>query len=216
MRGVPFRFSGFARFVMRPVLKILVLAAVVLGLAGVSQAQDHVEILGGYSYLRASIPEAETPPCPPTCTPAAQISQHANLNGWEFAGQFKVLPFLGVVADFDGTYVSLEGAPVHVHTYLFGAQASLPTRVSPFVHAMFGVAQENQGVISPACPGASGQCIASLGSSTSFATALGAGFDIRVAPFLKVRLIQVDYLHTTFHGVGQNVPRISAGIVVHF
>jgi len=41
-------------------------------------------------------------------------------------------------------------------------------------------------------------------------------FDVKVAPFVSVRLIQVDYLRTQLHGATQNQPRVSAGIVLHF
>jgi len=41
-------------------------------------------------------------------------------------------------------------------------------------------------------------------------------FDVKVAPFVSVRLIQVDYLRTQLHGATQNQPRVSAGIVLRF
>jgi hypothetical protein len=55
-----------------------------------------------------------------------------------------------------------------------------------------------------------------LGSDTSWATAFGVGIDVKVAPFIKVRLFQVDYLRTQLHRASQNQPRVSAGIVFHF
>jgi len=41
-------------------------------------------------------------------------------------------------------------------------------------------------------------------------------FDVKVVPFVFVRLIQVDYLRTQLHGTIQNQPRVSAGIVLRF
>jgi len=196
------------------------LALVVSAFTTACKAQDKVEVFGGYSYVRASV-QVEQSPCNPICTPAPPpITQHTNLNGWNFSGQYKFLPFLGVVADFNGTYGTLDNVGTREHTFLFGPQISLPARVSPFAHALFGVAKESQDPIPPPpCPvGAIIPCsgFSSLGADRSFATAVGAGIDVKAIPFLSVRLIQLDYLRTQLHGATQNQPRISAGVVFHF
>ena len=194
-------------------LSILLLSFV--SLVAPSRAQDKFELFGGYSYLRASVqvgqvgPLGPGTPCPPNCGTPPAISQHANLNGWEFAGQYKPLPFLGAVADFNGNYGTLDGAGTRIHTFLFGPQVSLPGKVSPFVHALIGVAKESQDTIP-------GGAFFSLHSDKSLATAVGAGIDVKVIPFVSVRLIQVDYLRTQLHGATQNQPRVSAGVVLHF
>ena len=213
---------GSSRFRLL-LLKLFVLCAAVLYHATSSKAQDKVELFGGYSYLRASIREGQLT-CP-VCLPPLLLTHptlHANLNGWEFSGQYKLLPFLGAVADFNGTYGTLDGAATREHTFLFGPQVSLPAAVSPFAHALFGFAKQSQdaipGVVPGLCPATNPTCAVrfSLGSDTSFATAIGAGFDIKLVPFVKLRLIQVDYLHTQLHGATQNQPRASAGVVFHF
>jgi len=56
----------------------------------------------------------------------------------------------------------------------------------------------------------------SLGPDRSVATALGAGIDVKLVPFVKLRLVQIDYVRTELHGVTQNQPRVSAGVVLHF
>jgi len=114
-----------------------------------------------------------------------------------------------VVADFEGNYGTLDGGKTRVHTFVFGPQVSLPAKVSPFVHALFGVAKESQDPIT-------NPAFSSLGSDTSFATALGGGIDVKAARFLSIRFLQVDYLRTHLHGKSQNQPRVSAGIVLHF
>ncbi len=201
LRGLFFQFSVFLLLCVGPVAP--------------SKAQDKVELFGGYSYLRASVqvgqvgPLGPGAPCPPNCGTPPAIAQHANLNGWEFAGQYKFLPFLGAVADVSGNYGTLDGAGTRVHTFLFGPQISLPRKVSPFAHAVIGVAKESQDAF---VNGA----FFSLGSDKSLATAVGAGIDVKVIPFVSVRLIQIDYLRTRLHGAAQNQPRVSAGIVVHF
>lgn len=183
----------------------LIVFLAILGLSGVCQAQDKVEVYGGYSYLRASIEVGNFVPGPPPFN----TTEHANLNGWEFSGQYKLLPFLGAVADFNGNYGALNGSSVREHTFLFGPQVSLPAKVSPFAHALFGVAKESQAfaVVVPS---------GTLTADTSFAMALGAGIDVNVFPFVKLRLIQFDYLRTQLYSATQNQPRVSAGVVFHF
>ena len=176
-----------------------------------SQAQDKIELFGGYSYFRASVREVQSSP-----TASTLINERTNLNGWELAGQYKLLPFLGAVADFNGTYGTLRGARTREHTFLVGPQVSLPARVSPFAHALFGVAKESQDPIAQSCPALTCTSFGSLGTGTSFASALGAGIDVKLNRFLKIRLIQMDYVRTTLHGATQNQPRASAGIIFHF
>lgn len=204
--------------------KFLALAALVAGMAVSSQAQDKVELFGGYSYFRASIEEGQFgplgpgTPCPPNCGTPPHIAQNANLNGWEFSGQYKFLPFFGGVVDLNGTYGKLNGASTREHTYLIGPQVSLPFKISPFAHALVGLARESQHPLAVAIPvtpsGNAG--FFSLGSDTSWASAVGGGLDWHVAPFVAVRVFQVDYVHTHLHGASQNQPRVSAGVVFHF
>jgi hypothetical protein len=96
-----------------PLLGLLLLASLS------AQAQDKVELFGGYSYMRLHNPTA-------------------NLNGWEIAGQYKFTDWLGGVADFDGHYGSPNGISTSTHTYLFGPQISWPSRVSPFARLLLG------------------------------------------------------------------------------
>jgi hypothetical protein len=223
MRSCSRQTAGTSHFPLLLLLKLFALFGTVLCVAATSRAQDKIELFGGYSYFRASIRIGEATPvgpgilCPPTCN-TSMTTQHANLNGWELSGQYKLLPFLGAAADFNGNYGTLDGAGTRMHTFLFGPQLSLPTRVSPFVHALFGVAKESQDAIPVACVQVTPICPGpfSLGSDTSFGTAVGAGFDIKLAPLVKLRLIQVDYLRTQLHGATQDQARASAGIVLHF
>jgi hypothetical protein len=64
-----------------------VLLFLCVGFASPSQAQDKVELFGGYSYLRGSVqvgqvgPLGPGTPCPPNCGNPATVAQNANLNG---------------------------------------------------------------------------------------------------------------------------------------
>jgi opacity protein-like surface antigen len=100
--------------------RIFVLIGLVF-LASVSiQAQDKVEVFGGYSYQRVG------------------NNPSFNQNGWELAGQYKLADFIGIVGDFDGHYGSVGGAGTAIHAFLFGPQVSFPSRVSPFAQFLIG------------------------------------------------------------------------------
>src|SRR5215469_9320535 len=106
-----------------------------------TKAQDQVELFGGYSYMRTD------------------NSPSANLNGFEFSGQYKFTDWLGAVADFDGHYGSPFGPNAAVNSFLFGPQVSFPARVSPFAHVLIGGAHfSNHGI-----------------TDTSFSMAIGGG-----------------------------------------
>jgi hypothetical protein len=189
------------------------------------RAQDKFEIFGGFSYARVPVqiftpiaiagPVIVIPPgtCPITgCPPGIGgfSTDHVNTHGWELSAAFKPTEWLGAVADFSEHYGSTHGSNLHLNTYLFGPQVSFPARVSPFAHVLFGGAHEsisNPGV-------AIG--IPNLGTNNAFATAVGAGIDVKPFHFVSVRLFQFDYLMTRFGSKTQNQPRASAGLVLRF
>ena len=190
---------------------VLLLCCALAISAADAAAQDKVELFGGYSFVRASVPVTATILCPtPTC-PATTANYHASLNGWEFAGTYKTNRWLGLTGDLGGQYGTIGTASTHLQTYLFGPTISLPSRVSPFAHVLFGGAHEAVG------NGLTGTGSVTLPTSGNFfAIAAGAGIDVKVAPLIAVRLIQIDYLATRAYSTTQNQPRISAGVVVHF
>jgi hypothetical protein len=82
------------------------------------------------------------------------------------------------------------------------------------VHALVGGAHEAIGSGITPVTGFSASVLPTSGNA--FATAIGGGIDLRVAPFLSVRPIQLDYLPTHFNSTTQNQPRVSAGLVIRF
>lgn len=145
-------------------------------------AQDKAEVFGGYSYMRL------------------RGGADVNLNGWEASAQYKFRDWLGGVADFDGHYGSIGGVGTSVHSYLFGPQVSLPSRVSPFAHVLLGGAHFSVG---------------GFGDS-AFAMAIGGGMDYEINQRFSWRIIQGDYLLTKFGNDTQNNGRISTGVVFRF
>jgi hypothetical protein len=152
-----------------------------------AQLEDKVEVFGGYAYMRFN----------------PNGASGTNLNGWEASAQYKFTDWLGGVADFSGDYGTVTGvSSSSVHTFLFGPQVSFPARVSPFAHVLLGGAHFSFGQGGP--------------SDTGFASAVGAGFDAKVGHGISWRIVQGDWLHTSFFGAGQNNARISTGIVFRF
>lgn len=179
-------------------------------------AQEQLKLFVGYSYLRPSVTYDQVSACPLTCpAPPASATNHPNFNGYEFSATYKLLPFVGVTADFSGHYGTVTGSSSgHVQTYLFGPELAFPAKVSPFVHALVGVGHQAVGAGTST---SNGDPVVVLSSSeNAFATALGGGIDLHIAPFLSFRAIQMDYLVTRFHSGTQNQPRASTGIVVRF
>jgi hypothetical protein len=177
---------------------------------------QQLKLFAGYSYLRPSLTYDQVSVCPSVCpSVAASVTRHPNLNGYEFSATYKILPFVGIKADFSGHYGSAAGSSsTHVQTYLFGPELFFPAKVSPFVHALVGAGHRAVGAGTGTSNGVPVVILSS--SESAFATALGGGIDLHIAPFLSFRAIQLDYLVTRFHSGTQNQPRASTGIVLRF
>jgi hypothetical protein len=173
----------------------------VLWFAGLATAQipTRGNVFFGYSYLHSD------------------LNSGANLNGWEASVEGKVIPFLGIVADFDSHYGSQNfstcpdvpvgivcssfNAGVTEHNYLFGPRVSISVgKFRPFAEALFGAGHVDAGL---------------AGSDTSFATGIGGGLDYKLLKPIAWRF-QGDYVQTRFFGGTQNNVRFSTGIAVHF
>jgi hypothetical protein len=195
---------------------LLSLIGMLVFAAGSAQAQDKIEVFGGYSYVHAQTSWTEALLCPQVTCPFRLVKPKLNLNGWEVSGIYKANRWLGLGADFSGHYGSFSGASYHLQTYLFGPQISLPGKISPFAHVLVGGAHATSGV------GAGSSSIVTAANGTpndTFAAIVGAGIDIKVAPFLWFRPVQIDYLATRFNQPNsgtQSQPRFSAGVVFHF
>lgn len=176
---------------------------VILGGLAVAQIPTSGNVYFGYAYYHAPISSIDT----------------ANTNGWEASFEDKVLPFIGIVADFTQHYGS-ENFPafacplpssggsclssnfnVHEQNYLFGPRASVSVgRFRPFAEALFGAGHVSTN---------------GVGSDTSFATAIGGGLDYRILRPIAWRF-EGDYVQTRFFGNRQNNLQLSTGIVLRF
>jgi hypothetical protein len=187
-------------------------------------AQDKLVIFGGYSYLRPPITADETN-CPtPNVCPVIPVfllpvTSRQNLNGGEFPATYRFLPFLGLAADFSGHYGPTADntngtSRTHQYTCLFGPEVSLPSRISPFAHVLFGGTHQSISASGFAGSNIVNSVLASTNSG--FATAFGTGIDLKLIPHVWIRPIQLDYLVTRLGTTTQNQPRVSAGVVLHF
>jgi hypothetical protein len=179
-------------------MRKLVVFAFVFILAEIAAAQIPTSgnIFFGYSYLNTNL-----------------NGDRNSLNGWEGSVEAKVLPHIGLVADFSGHYGSetfkacngfdcvIFDSDVTQSNYLFGPRVSASFgRIRPFAELLIGAAHVD---------------IHSLDSDTSFATAIGGGLDYRFLKLLAWRF-QGDYIHTSPFNTPQNNLRLSTGIVVRF
>jgi hypothetical protein len=166
-----------------------------------AQVPTSGNVFFGYSYFNTNVTGAN----------------RTSTNGWEASFEGKIIPFLGMVADFDGHYGSANfpaldcpgvGCPlppfsanISEHDFLFGPRVSVPAgRFRPFGEFLFGVGHINANA---------------AGTDNSFATAVGGGLDYRIIRPIAWRF-QGDYVHTSFFSTTQNNVRLSTGIVLRF
>jgi len=185
--------------------RTIAIAFTLFMLAGAVYAQvPGGNVYFGYSYMSADLVS----------------NSRTSLNGWNGSIEGKVLPFIGIVADFSGEYGSAPlgnpactviiggscspSASTHIQTFLFGPRVSVSVaKFRPFAEALIGAEHisENASPFS--------------NSDTSFAYALGGGLDYHLIPLISWRL-EGDMVQTRFFSNTQNNVRISTGIVIHF
>ncbi len=179
----------------------VVIVLIVFASFAAAQVPTSGNVFFGYSYFNTNVPGAN----------------RINTNGWEASFEGKIVPFLGMVADFDSHYGTANfpavdcpgvGCPlppssanVSAHNFLFGPRVSVPAgKFRPFGEFLIGAGHINAGA---------------AGSDTSFATAIGGGLDYRIVRPVAWRF-QGDYIHTNLFGTGENNVRLSTGIVFRF
>jgi hypothetical protein len=163
-----------------------------------------------------------------------RTSQH----GFETAGVYNFSRYVGIKADFSGTYKSddfsstfisptgnatVSGKVRHsLYNALGGVQIkdnSVDKTFKPFAHAMVGIAHSRDAVSNYACAPAA-NCTLLIApsdqtfSNTHFAGAFGGGLDIKVSDRFDFRAFQVDYNPIWRQGGVTNNVRFGIGIVI--
>ena len=188
-------------------LKMSKLVLILFAFASALHAQSVLpkgNVYFGYSYNHFNVGQGFVVP-----------NSSSNINGYEFSGEGRVLPFLGIVGDISSYYGHATGAgplcpapvcsgigsySIREQNYLFGPRASVTVgRITPFAHVLVGIGHTSSGIT----------------GDTSFATALGGGADYKLSGPLGWRF-QADYLRTRFFSTSQNNVRLSTGIVFRF
>ena len=167
---------------------LLTILVATIGWAAVAHAQPKAEIFGGYQFTRVGGPGG------------------VNANGWNLAITGNVNRWFGVTADFSGAYKSMGGINANAYTYAFGPTITRrQERVNPFAHILLGGFR--------AAAGFGGS---STGTS-GYAMITGGGIDVKAAPRIAVRVVQVDWImwHTQGYTEKKNA-RISTGLVFRF
>jgi hypothetical protein len=175
---------------------VVILFVFILAEIATAQIPTSGNVFFGYSYFNTNL-----------------NGDRNNLNGWEGSVEGKILPHIGIVADFSGHYGSEDftacngfdcvifNTDVTQHNYLFGPRVSASIgKIRPFAELLIG---------------ASHVSVRDLDSDTSFATGVGGGLDYRLLKLLAWRF-QGDYIHTSVFNGPQNNLRLSTGIVVRF
>ena len=174
------------------------------GSKNANQPQPDLDL--GYSYLRSNAP-------PGGCT-------CINLNGgnatiaWPLNnGRFELL---GDVSAAHAGGISIGGYSLTLSSYTAGVRVQpwfAHSSMHPFGEALIGLAHSSGTLVE-------GQTATRrLTLTVSFATNLGGGLDLGVSCRLSWRMIEADYLLTTFSNGGnnhQNNLRLSTGVVIHF
>jgi opacity protein-like surface antigen len=165
---------------------------------------DRLEIFGGYSLA------------------ASEFGIYGGVtNGWNASLNTKVMPNVGLVADFAGYYKTIGyGANVPsdhstTYTFTFGPQISKTfSRLTPFGHALIGFGQIDS--TQDARPSYN-----PIKTANSLALVIGGGLDVRLSGRIAWR-VEGDYLHTSFQpadnqltATGSNV-RFCTGLVFRF
>jgi len=220
-------------------MKRLLLAwIVVLALSGVAVAQDfpRFEIYGGYSAQRlgisdddlnsiTSIMEEEFELICPGCDSSVTSSKFLK-KGFEGAFTVNVNSYFGIAVDVrygfddlitgrvsDNSEIDVNGTIEYKNLAILAGPrlAFRSERVTPFVHALFGM---DRGKVNYTLTGT--QTDSGEMEDTGLGIALGGGFDVNLGDTVALRLAQVDYYLTRYNEEFRNNISFSGGIVFRF
>jgi len=170
-----------------------------------AEKAPRAELALGYTYMHSNAP-------PGGCG-------CFNLNGGSASFAWAIVPgkwdLVGDVVSGHGSNISANGYGLTLSAFTGGVRYIPPFRNSslhPFGQVLLGMAHS------------SGTLVSSSNSSTTnagaaFAANLGGGLDLSASRRFSIRLIEADYLVTTFNNGAnnhQNNLRIGAGVVLHF
>ena len=199
------------RIKVKLILALAILAVSAAGAVGYAQpasapvSKPHAEVALDYSYLHSNAPVGDC-----GCF---------NLNGGSatFAWLFghRSFALVGDVTVAHADAISAGEYGLTLSTFTAGGRYAPRlghSALRPFGQALAGVAHSSGSLVE-------GQNSVTSNAGAAFAANVGGGMDLRVSHHFSIRLVEADYLVTTFkNGVNdhQNNLRVSTGVVLHF
>jgi peptidoglycan-associated lipoprotein len=142
-----------------------------------------------------------------------------NLNGGGATFAWAIVPgkwdLVGDIVADHASNISAAGYGLTLSAYTAGVRYIAPFHTSslqPFGQVLVGFAHSSGTLVQAPNAG-------SANAGAAFASNLGGGLDLSVNRRFSIRIIEADYLVTTFNNGAnnhQNNTRISAGVVMHF
>lgn len=172
------------------VIFLILMATMAFPAAALAAADDDVakaEVYGGYLYGQAK----------------SDTYGWVGYHGWEASVCANVTPWLGLVADFNGSYGSVEDVDSNGYGFLFGPQFSLRKydKVRPYARALFGALR-----VSAEAPHVSS-------SDTGFYLLVGGGLDWKVSNRVWIRGVGIDYGFDTCFDSRDSSFNVSVGLI---
>jgi peptidoglycan-associated lipoprotein len=179
-------------------------SSVALAQAAPMQEVPRGELALGYSYVHSNVPPGGCG-CFSLNGGNATFAWPIKSSGFALAGDITIA---------HGS-ASSTGDGVTLSTFTAGGRYRPREGRSPwlpFGQVLLGFAHANGSLVAGANPGAAN-------ADASFAANIGGGLDLRTSPGFSIRIVEADYLLTTFDNGSnnhQNNVRVGAGVVVRF
>jgi outer membrane immunogenic protein len=194
-------------FFLLSVMAVLSTAQALAQLAqpAAAPAQPRADLALGYTYLRSN--------APPGGCGCFNLNGGSATFGWR-VGQSHIA-IVGDVTVAEAGKVSSNGYGLTLTTITFGTRYQFRlghSPLHPFAQILAGVAHGSGSLVDGQNPSVSN-------SGGTFAGNAGGGLDLKITHRLAIRLVEADYLATTFDNGNndhQNNLRLSSGVVFHF
>jgi len=171
-------------------LLVVSLSSIVVAQNGKSDRR--AEFYVGFSELFTDHEQSGTP-----------LDRFSGLLGVDVSGTGYLTKRFGITGDFSAHFRShdenVAGGPIHFKTsnynYLVGPKFRFinSTRVTPFVHALFGVSNNHFKATGNVAAGGSSPILTPI-NITDFAMSLGGGLDVHIYKRISLRAFQIDYM----------------------
>jgi outer membrane immunogenic protein len=167
--------------------------------------QPRADLALDYTYMRSNAP-------PGNCG-CFNLNGGSATFGWRI-GQSHIA-LVGDVTVAEAGKISSNGYGLTLSTFTFGARYQFRfahSPLHPFGQILAGAAHGSGSLVDGQNPSVSN-------SGGTFAGSAGGGVDLNLTRRLSIRLVEADYLATTFNNGDndhQNNLRLSSGVVFHF